>query len=69
MTEQNLVEGAKAITNRIKMRLLEKDMTQVELASLINEKPVQLNRAIHADMSPKSVKIRQKVYRVLDINN
>ncbi|WP_334427288.1 MULTISPECIES: transcriptional regulator [unclassified Levilactobacillus] len=67
MTEQNLVEGAKAITNRIKMRLLEKDMTQVELASLINEKPVQLNRAIHADMSPKSVEIRQKVYRVLDI--
>ncbi|AYM04127.1 transcriptional regulator [Lactobacillus sp. ZJLC28-8] len=49
------------------MRLLEKDMTQVELASLINEKPVQLNRAIHADMSPKSVEIRQKVYRVLDI--
>lgn len=69
MTEQNLVDGAKAITNRIKMRLLEKDMTQVELASLINEKPVQLNRAIHADMSPKSVEIRQKVYRVLDINN
>lgn len=69
MTEQNLVEGAKAITNRIKMRLLEKDMTQVELARLINEKPVQLNRAIHADMSPKSVEIRQKVYRVLDINS
>lgn len=69
MTEQNLVDGAKAITNRIKMRLLEKDMTQVELASLINEKPVQLNRAIHADMSPKSVEIRQKVYRVLDIRN
>ena len=69
MTEQNLVDGAKAITNRIKMRLLEKDMTQVELASLINEKPVQLNRAIHADMSPKSVEIRQKVYRVLDIKN
>lgn len=67
MTEQKLVEGAKTITNRIKIRLLEKDMTQVELASLINEKPVQLNRAIHADMSPKSVEIRQKVYRVLDI--
>lgn len=69
MTEQNLVDGAKAITNRIKMRLLEKDMTQVELASLINEKPVQLNRAIHADVSPKSVEIRQKVYRVLDIKD
>ncbi|MFC6290633.1 transcriptional regulator [Levilactobacillus angrenensis] len=69
MTEQSLVDGAKAITNRIKMRLLEKDMTQVELASLINEKPVQLNRAIHADMSPKSVEIRQKVYRVLDIQD
>lgn len=68
MTEQNLVDGAKAITNRIKIRLLEKSMTQVELADLINEKPVQLNRAIHADTSPKSVEIRQKIYRVLDIH-
>lgn len=67
MTEQNLVDGAKAITNGIKMKLLEKDMTQVELAHLIKESPVQLNRAIHADTSPRSMEIRQKIYRVLDI--
>jgi len=67
VTEQSLVDGAKEITNRIKIRLLEKGMSQVELAGLIKENPVQLNRAIHADPSPKSVEIRQKIYRVLDI--
>lgn len=68
MTEENLAEGARAITSNIKINLLKKGMTQVELADLINENRVQLNRAIHADMSPKSIEIRQKVYRVLGIN-
>ncbi|MBS0948341.1 helix-turn-helix transcriptional regulator [Levilactobacillus brevis] len=67
MTEQNLVEGAQAITSKIKIRLLEKGMSQIELSELISEGPQQVNRAIHADTSPKSVNIRQKIYRVLDI--
>lgn len=67
MTEQNLVEGAQAITRKIKIRLYDKNMSQVELAELINEGPQQVNRAIHADTSPKSVNIRHKIYRVLDI--
>lgn len=67
MTEQNLVDGAKAMAKRIKIRLLEKGMTQVELGRLINEKPQQLSRAIHGDMQPKSKEIREKVYQVLDI--
>jgi len=44
-------------------------MSQVELANLIGEGVQQLNRAIHADMSPKSVEIRQKIYKVLDIKD
>ncbi|WP_334427180.1 MULTISPECIES: transcriptional regulator [unclassified Levilactobacillus] len=67
MTEQNLMEGAKQITSKIKISLLERNMSQVELSRLINENAAQVNRAIHADMSPKSVNIRQKIYRVLDI--
>lgn len=67
MTEQNLMEGAKQITSKIKIGLLERSMSQVELSRLIDESPVQVNRAIHADMSPKSLAIRQKIYRVLDI--
>ncbi|MUV40612.1 transcriptional regulator [Levilactobacillus brevis] len=67
MTEQNVVEGAQSITERIQVSLLHRHMKQVELAKLIGENPVQLNRAIHADMSPKSIEIRRKIYRVLDI--
>ncbi|MBT1137671.1 helix-turn-helix domain-containing protein [Lactiplantibacillus argentoratensis] len=69
MTEEKLINGAKAITTKIKIRLLERDMSQVELAKLIGEGPTQVNRAIHADMSPKSIDIRQKIYRVLNIEN
>lgn len=69
MTEEKLIIGAKAITSKIKIGLLERNMSQVELASLIGEGVQQLNRAIHADMSPKSVKIRQKIYKVLDIKD
>ncbi|MCF6161976.1 MAG: XRE family transcriptional regulator [Furfurilactobacillus sp.] len=67
MTEQDLAAGAAQITESIKIGLLKKHMTQVELANLIGEKPVQLNRAIHVDMSPKSIEIRAKIYKVLDL--
>lgn len=69
MTEEKLISGAKAITSKIKIGLLERNMSQVELAEMIGEGPTQLNRAIHADMSPKSVEIRQKIYRVLNIED
>lgn len=69
MIEEKLIIGAKAITSKIKISLLERGMSQVELAALIGEGVQQLNRAIHADMSPKSVEIRQKIYKVLDIKD
>ena len=67
MTEQSLVEASKLITKQIKSKLLDRDMTQVELSDLIKENPQQLNRAIHGDMSPKSKEIREKIYKVLDM--
>ncbi|MCT3295804.1 helix-turn-helix domain-containing protein [Lactiplantibacillus pentosus] len=69
MTEEKLLSGAKEITSKIKIRLLERGMSQVELSDLIGVGPQQLNRAIHADMSPKSVRIRKKIYTVLNIND
>lgn len=69
MTEEKLISGAKAITSKIKIGLYERGMSQVELSELIGEGPQQVNRAIHADMSPKSVEIRQKIYKVLDIKD
>lgn len=67
MVEQSLVETAKEVKKQIKLHLLERDMTQVELAELIGEGAIQVNRAISGDMSPKSMNIRKKIYRVLDM--
>lgn len=69
MSEETLVKGALEIKKRIKSALIERDMTQVELAQLINEGQQQLNRAISGDMTPRSLEIRQKIYKVLNIND
>lgn len=69
MSEETLVKGALEIKKRIKLALIERDMTQVELAQLINEGQQQLNRAISGDMTPRSLEIRQKIYKVLNIND
>lgn len=63
--EQELAQSAKEVKKQIKINLIKKGMTQVRLADVIDESPVQLNRAINGDMSPKSVSIRLKVYKVL----
>lgn len=67
MTEEAMVAGAKAIKSKIKVALIERDMTQVELSDLIKENPQQLNRAIAGDPTPKSLSIRKRIYKVLDI--
>lgn len=67
MTEQSLVDASKSITKQIKLKLFERDMKQIELSNLISEGSVQVNRAIHGDMSPKSKEIREKIYKVLDM--
>ena len=62
-----MAELAERITSEIKIALLKKNMKQTELADLIGENASQLSRAIKGDMSPKSVKIRRKIYVVLGI--
>lgn len=52
---------------KIKLRLLERSMSQVELSNLIKENPQSVNRAIKGWTNPKSVAIRKKIYRVLNI--
>lgn len=67
LSEETLVAGAKEIKNKIKVALIEHDMKQTELADLMNENPQQLNRAIAGDMTPKSLEIRKRVYKILGI--
>jgi len=67
MPEQQFLEYAHKIESSIKTKLLERNMTQRELSSLINENPVQVNKAVKGDISPKSQRIREKISRVLDL--
>lgn len=65
MVEHDIDLSIDKLKKQIKMKLLEKDMKQVELANLINEGQVQVNRAINGDASPKSKTIRKKIYLIL----
>ncbi|MCV3316303.1 transcriptional regulator [Pediococcus ethanolidurans] len=67
MTEEAMVAGAKAIKSKIKVALIERDMTQVELSNLLNENQQVVNRAIAGDPTPKSLNIRKRIYKILDI--
>ena len=63
--EQTLEQSAAAVEKKIKMQLLERNMSQVELSDLIKENPQSVNRAIKGWTKHKSVEIRKKIYRVL----
>ena len=65
--EQTLEQSAADVEKKIKLRLLERSMSQVELSNLIKENPQSVNRAIKGWTNPKSVAIRKKIYRVLNI--
>ena len=67
MPEQQFARVAHDIERSIKIALLNRDMTQKELAELIHANPQQLNRAIKGDMTPKSRELREQVARVLNL--
>lgn len=47
------------------MGLLDKNMTQVQLANLIGESRIRVNLTIKGNTNPKSIEIRKKIYKVL----
>jgi len=65
--EQTLEQSAASVEKKIKLRLIERSMSQVELSNLIKENPQSVNRAIKGWTNPKSVAIRKKIYRVLNL--
>lgn len=67
MTEEMILNSVRENEKKIKRALLDRDMTQVELSKLLGVNPQVLNRAIHGDMSPRSIEIRQQVKKVLAI--
>ena len=67
VAERTLLADAKNVTKLIKSGLLDKGISQVELADMTGVTVQQINRAVNADLTPKSIKLRERIYKVLDI--
>ena len=65
--EEKLNITAQQLEKNIKVALLDRNMTQAELANLIGENRQQVNRAIKGEIGKKPTEIRKKIYKVLGI--
>lgn len=65
--EEKLEEAQQAVERKIKLALLDKSMTQAELANLIRESRSDVNKAVKGGTLPKDKEIRKKIYQVLGI--
>ena len=70
MTEESeLKKATTKIEASIKARLVERHMSQIKLARLLETSPQWINRAIKGQNTPKAIEIRNKIYDVLGMNN
>lgn len=74
MTATTIEEQRKALNKKVKKRILDElyyrdEMTQGELAEMIGEGVSQTNRAINGENSPKSVAIRNKIFKMFNITD
>lgn len=65
--EEKLEQAQQAVERKIKLALLDKSMTQAELANLIRESRSDVNKAVKGGTLPKDKEIREKIYQVLGI--
>lgn len=65
--EEQLEQARKAVERQIKMALVQKPMTQAELAKLIGESRPEINKAVKGGTSPKDLMIRKKIYKILEM--
>lgn len=67
MSEQQVVNYFTNLSNAIKKELLDRNMSQRELARSLNLNPQQMNRAIKGGMTPKDKLIRAEIKKILGI--
>ena len=66
--ESELEKATADVERNIKIKLLDRNMTQAELSRLLSINRQQVNRAIKGDNSPRAIEIRKKIYRVLGMD-
>ncbi|WP_270332960.1 helix-turn-helix domain-containing protein [Ligilactobacillus acidipiscis] len=65
MAEQNLIDAAYEVKDSIMKQLRARGMTQKDLAQKMKIDRIYVSRAINGDVSPRSIKIRKQIYKVL----
>jgi transcriptional regulator with XRE-family HTH domain len=65
LIEENLENARKQVENAIKIGLIEKNMTQIQLAQVLGERRAAVNLAVKGSTTPKSVAMRKEIYKVL----
>jgi len=67
--EEKLEDAKKQMEREFKIALLDKDMTHTELADLLGLSRTQVNKAIKGGTNPNDARIRQKIYKVLGMED
>lgn len=68
-TEKTLVEASTKIRRVIKIKLLDKDMKQIDLANKLNVPKSTLSLAINGCAGKRFEHIRKQIYKELGISN
>lgn len=68
-TEEKLESIQKQIERDIKIALINRNMTQAELANLMGESRFSVNQAIKGNNTKGAVKVRKKIYKVLGMED
>ena len=66
--EEKLDEATRMVATSIKTKLLEKGLTQTELARMLKVNRSSVSLAISGSMKPKSQANRKRIYQILDMN-
>ncbi|WDF83598.1 helix-turn-helix domain-containing protein [Lacticaseibacillus pabuli] len=67
MAEEALQEAATAVKKAIKKRLIDRNMSQKEVAEMIGITQQQMTRAVAGASGPRDVEIRHQIYKILDM--
>lgn len=65
--EEKLQSATKEIERKIKLALIEQNMTQADLADITRESRSEINKAVKGSNSRHSTELREKIYKILGV--
>lgn len=66
--EQQLNESIQKVEKSIKLKMIEKDYSQAELAKMLGATRAAINAAVSGSYTPQSRRLRKKIYKILGMD-